>query len=92
MKFQVFNEKDDKIYYANPYHHDTKDTEVINQNNAKAAGASDPGDGKVSYHRLIEPYIVEETNSFYTKTFFIRYAEELVVLRDIVKFRTEIDI
>lgn len=35
---------------------------------------------------------MEETNSFYTKTFFIRYAEELVVLRDIVKFRTEIDI
>ena len=46
----------------------------------------------MSYHRLIEPYIVDETNSFYTKTFFIRYAEELVVLRDIVKFRTEIDI
>jgi hypothetical protein len=92
MKFQIFNEKDDKIYYANPYHHDTKDTEVINQINAKAVGADDPGQGKISYHRLIEPYIVEETNSFYTKTFFIRYAEELVVLRDIVKFRTEIDI
>jgi len=47
---------------------------------------------KVSFHRLIEPYLVEETNSFYTKTFFIRYAEELVVLRDIIKFRTEIDV
>ena len=35
---------------------------------------------------------MEETNSFYTKTFFIRYAEELVVMRDVVKFRTEIDI
>ena len=83
MKFQIFNEKDDKIFYANPYHHDTKDTDVVNQ-------AS--GDAKVSNHRLIEPYLVEETNSFYTKTFFIKYAEELVVLRDIVKFRTEIDI
>ena len=87
MKFQIFNEKDDKIYYANAYHHDTKDTEVVNQ----AQNSSD-GEPKVSYHRLIEPYIVEETNSFYTKTFFIRYAEELVVLRDIVKFRTEVDI
>jgi len=46
----------------------------------------------VSFHRLIDPYIVDETNSFYTKTFFIRYAEELVVLRDIIKFRTEIDV
>jgi hypothetical protein len=35
---------------------------------------------------------VDETNSFYTKTFFIRYAEELVVLRDIIKFRTEVDV
>ena len=83
MKFQIFYVKDDKIFYANPYHHDTKDTDVVNQ-------AS--GDAKVSNHRLIEPYLVEETNSFYTKTFFIKYAEELVVLRDIVKFRTEIDI
>jgi hypothetical protein len=41
---------------------------------------------------LIEPYIAEESNSFYSKTFFIRYAEELVVLRDIIKFRTEIDV
>jgi len=24
--------------------------------------------------------------------FFIRYAEELVVLRDIIKFRTEVDV
>ena len=35
---------------------------------------------------------MEETNSFYTKTFFIRYAEELVVLRDIIKFRTEVEV
>ena len=86
MKFQIFNEKDDKIYYANPYHHDSKDTEVVNQQK------DETGEGKASFHRLIEPYIVEETNSFYTKTYFIRYAEELVVMRDIVKFRTEIDI
>ena len=46
----------------------------------------------MSFHRLVEPYIVDENNAFYTKTFFIRYAEELVVLRDIIKFRTEIDV
>ena len=46
----------------------------------------------MSFHRSLEPYIAEDTNSFYTKTFFIRYAEELVVLRDIIKFRTEIDV
>mmetsp|Transcript_26325 Transcript_26325/g.40179 ORF Transcript_26325/g.40179 Transcript_26325/m.40179 type:complete len:154 (+) Transcript_26325:187-648(+) len=47
---------------------------------------------KISFHRLIEPYIQEESNSFNSKTYFIRYAEELVVLRDIIKFRTEIDV
>ena len=31
-------------------------------------------------------------NSFYSKTFFVRYAEELVVLRDIIKFRSEVDV
>jgi hypothetical protein len=40
----------------------------------------------------MEPYIDDEKNSFFTKTFFVRYAEELVVLRDIVKFRTEVDV
>lgn len=89
MKFQIFNEREDKIYYANPYHHDTKDT---NGPNFQSNLGSEEEAQKVSFHRLIEPYIVEETNSFYTKTFFVRYAEELVVLRDIVKFRTEIDI
>lgn len=84
LKFQIFNEDKDKIYYANPYHFECKDTELNNRGNGD--------DDKVSFHRLIEPYIVDETNSFYTKTFFIRYAEELVVLRDVVKFRTEIDV
>ena len=46
----------------------------------------------MSFHRLVEPYIDDSTNSFITKTFFIRYAEELVVLRDVVKFRTEVSV
>tara|TARA_B110000285_G_C15009227_1_gene555521 strand:+ start:67 stop:453 length:387 start_codon:yes stop_codon:yes gene_type:complete len=70
------------MYYANPYHHECKDSELNKQKEKD----------KVSFHRLVEPYIVDENNAFYTKTFFIRYAEELVVLRDIIKFRTEIDV
>ena len=27
-----------------------------------------------------------------TKIFFVRYAEEVVMIRDIIKFRTEIDV
>ena len=95
IKFQIFNEEKDKIYYANPYHYESRDTEVqansMSKLQAKITGGNEEAE-KVSFHRLIEPYIVDETNSFYTKTFFIRYAEELVVLRDIVKFRTEIDV
>ena len=41
---------------------------------------------------MIEPYIDNESNSFFSKVFFIRYAEELVVLRDIIKFRTEVEV
>ena len=64
-------------------------SKVILVSQIEEVGAVVPGEPDSN---LIEPYIVEETNSFYTKTFFIRYAEELVVIRDIVKFRTEIDI
>jgi len=83
MKFQIFNEDADRIYYANPYHHESRDTDLKDKPKKEA---------KQSYHRLIEPYIDTETNSFFTKVFFIRYAEELVVLRDVIKFRTEIDV
>lgn len=83
LKFQIFNEDNDRIYYANPYHHESKDTDLINVTKRKE---------KVSFHRLIEPYIDNESNSFFSKVFFIRYAEELVVLRDIIKFRTEIEV
>ena len=70
------------MYFANPYHHESRDTEVLSKRTKE----------KVSFHRLIEPYVENESNSFVTKTFFIRYAEELVVLRDIIKFRTEVEV
>lgn len=88
MRFQIFNEENDKIYYANAYHNESKDTDYIAAQQKKQEGQPP----KVSFHRLLEPYISNESNSFYTKTFFIRYAEELVVLRDVMKFRTEIDV
>ena len=78
MKYSIFNEDQDKIYYAHPYYHETKDVKDPEKN--------------IEFHRLTEPYIYDENASFFTKTFFVRYAEELVVLRDVVKFRTEIDV
>ncbi len=36
--------------------------------------------------------ILDEVATYQTKTFFVRYAEEHVVLRDVVHFRTEIDV
>lgn len=39
----------------------------------------------------MEPQIYDENASFVTKTFFVRYAEEQICLRDVIKFRTEID-
>jgi hypothetical protein len=76
IKFQLYNEDDDKIYYANPYHHESR-------------GEMD--ESKASFHKLIEPQIFDNAAAFVTKTFFIRYAEETVNLRHVVKFRTEID-
>jgi hypothetical protein len=83
MKFQIFHEVEDKQYFANPYFNECRDAEVV-LSNLKAP--------KVSFHRLMEPYIENETNSFVSKTFFVRYADEIVVLRDIVKFRTEVEV
>ena len=78
IKFQIFNDDKDKIYYANPY---------------QITQCSDSSRRKdVTNHSLNDAYIVEETNSFFTKTFFIRYSEEVVMLRDVAKFRTEIDL
>ena len=77
IKFSVFNEDQDKIYYAHPYYHESRDVKESEE---------------LEFHRLTEPYIYDENASFCTKTFFVRYAEELVVLRDIIKFRTEIDV
>ena len=37
------------------------------------------------------PHIYEDQACFCTKTFFIKYAEEIVIFRDIVRFRTEVD-
>ena len=51
MKYELFNEKDDKVYYASPYHHESRDND--------AAKAEADGQPKVSFHRLIEPYIVD---------------------------------
>ena len=77
MKFQIFNEDHEKVYYANPYHFESR---------------GDDDDGRASFHRLLEPQIFDENASFVTKTFFVRYAEEMVTFRHVIKFRTEVDV
>ena len=54
FKFQIFNEDKDKIYYANPYHFESKD-----ERSAESASPTKKGEPKVSFHKLIEPYTVE---------------------------------
>jgi hypothetical protein len=47
---------------------------------------------RANFHKLQDSYAHDETASYVSKVFFIRYADERVMLRDIVKFRTEIDV
>lgn len=46
---------------------------------------------KFDYHNVAAANFIDETNSFCTKSFLIRYAEETIYLEDICQFRTEID-
>lgn len=48
--------------------------------------------GKASFHRLQESSTCDDTASYLTKVFFVRYAEEQIAIRDFVKFRTEVDV
>ena len=47
---------------------------------------------KASFHRLQESSTCDDSASYMTKVFFVRYAEELISIRDFVKFRTEVDV
>lgn len=40
---------------------------------------------------MLEPHTQDQSASYVTKVFFIRYSDEVVMIRDIVKFRTEVD-
>ncbi len=46
---------------------------------------------KVDYHDIVSATFLEDTNTFCTRTFMIRFAEECVELQDICQFRTEVD-
>ena len=80
MKFQIFNEDEEKIYYANPYHFESRD------------GSDDGPEQRADFHRLLEPQIFDENAAFVTKTFFVRYADEVVTFRHVIKFRAEVDV
>ena len=79
LKFQIFNEDEEKVYYANPYHFESR-------------GDLEAADTRANFHRLLEPQLFDENASFVTKTFFVRYAEETVTFRHVIKFRTEVDV
>lgn len=44
-----------------------------------------------NHHHLLDSQLVDETNSYKTKAFLIRYAEEEVEIEETVLFRAEID-
>lgn len=47
---------------------------------------------KGSFHRLQDSQTFDDTASYMSKIFFVRYAEEQISIRDFVKFRTEVDV
>ena len=47
---------------------------------------------KVNYHNLLASYISDQTNSFCTRTFMIRYSDEEVELQDICRFKAELEL
>lgn len=34
IKYQIFNEDQEKMYYANPYHHESRDSELSKNNDS----------------------------------------------------------
>ena len=79
MRFQVYHEAFGHRFFAHPYQHDVRQSESL------SSFASD------SALKMMPSSIYEDKACFCTRTFFIRYAEENVTFKDIVKFRTEVD-
>ena len=50
-----------------------------------------PKNKYVGLHNLAAAKLQSDLATFRTKTFFVRYAEEIVIFRDIVRFRTDVD-
>lgn len=45
-----------------------------------------------AYHNLVPNSVEEETSTFLSKTFLIRYADEEVELNDVAHFRSEVEV
>ena len=46
---------------------------------------------KIDYYNVTIANYIDKTNTFSTRSFMVRYAEEFIELYDICQFRTEID-
>ena len=93
MRIQIFNEDKDKVFLARPYDFKSDDNrkKFFNPLNASTVSGELPTPDNDLYHSLTEPYIDHEHNRFCTKKFYVRYSQAKVVLRDVIQFRTEID-
>ena len=84
IRVSIFNEIDKERYYAHPY------------NVSSCADRSDTQARKKQkesfHHNVIGARSDEETATFCSRAFMIRYSEEKVEINDFAHFRTEIDV
>ena len=80
LKFHIFHEDEEKVYYAQPHQSGQVEEEdtLINR--------------WTLFHDLRDSQVVSGSASFVTKTFLIRYADETVKLGHTVRFTTEVDV
>ena len=83
LKFQIFHEDEEKTHYAHP-----QQDEQICQVKKKATISN----RLTLYHDMKDSMVISDSASFVTKTFFIRYADEIVKLGHTVRFCTEVDV
>lgn len=82
LKFNVFHEDDDRVHYATP--------KIVQAQNSDEEPMS--LNRWTLFHDLKAPETVEESASFVTNIFLIRYADECITMNHRVRFTTEVDL
>lgn len=82
LKTNLYYEVKDKKYYAQPYFI----TECYKNGPALNSNVNKSGDGKMTY-----AHINDETASYYSRSFLIRFCEEEIELNEICHFQAEIE-